>query len=169
MSLAVVGLSSALVQGGLTGRIVKKIGEQRAVTFGLGISAFSNVLYGLANRGWMMYAIPFVASLGFIAGPSSQSIIAKSVKPNEQGATQGALTSILSLTGVIGPIVGTSVFSYFISAKAPFALPGASFFLGAFLYLIAMVVASWLFARVTVPDGHMVAEALAEEAVPLPH
>lgn len=169
LSLAVVGLSSALVQGGLTGRIVKKIGEQRAVTFGLGLSGIANVLYGLANQGWMMYVIPFVGSLGFIAGPSSQSIIAKSVKPNEQGATQGALTSILSLTGVIGPIVGTSVFSYFISENAPFELPGAAFFLGAFLYVVAMVVASWLFARVTVPAGHTVAETIADDTVPLPH
>lgn len=169
LSLAVVGLSSALVQGGLTGRIVKKIGEQRAVTYGLGLSAFSNVLYGFASQGWMMYVIPFIGSLGYIAGPSSQAIISKTVKPNEQGATQGALTSILSLTGVIGPLVGTSVFSYFISEDAPFQLPGASFFLGALLYLMGMFVASWLFARVTVPTGHTVTEALPEDTVPLPH
>lgn len=169
LSLAVVGLSAALVQGGLTGRIVPKIGEQRAIIYGLGLSGVANLLYGLANQGWMMYLIPFLGALGFIAGPSTQALISKSVKPNEQGSTQGAITSILSLTGVVGPILATSVFSYFIGQHAPFALPGAPFFLGALFLALAMLLASWLFGRIRVPSGHVVVETLADSTQPLPH
>jgi DHA1 family tetracycline resistance protein-like MFS transporter len=66
ISLAVVGLSAAIVQGGLTGRIVAKIGERRAIIYGLALSAVANLLYGLANQGWMMYLIPFLESVSEI-------------------------------------------------------------------------------------------------------
>lgn len=175
ISLAVVGLSAAIVQGGLTGRIVPKIGERHAIVYGLGISFIANTLYGLANQGWMMYVIPFLGALGFIAGPSTQALISKTVKPNEQGSTQGAITSLLSLTGVIGPLIATSVFSYFIGENAPIELPGASFFLGALFLLFAMLLAQWLFARVPVPTGQTVAtldegtQVPSDSAQPIPH
>ena len=57
ISLAVVGLTAGLVQGGLIGQIVPRLGERRALLLGLGISALSFLLYGLASAGWMMYAI----------------------------------------------------------------------------------------------------------------
>lgn len=175
ISLAVVGLSAAIVQGGLTGRIVPKMGERRAIIYGLGLSAIANMLYGLANQGWMMYVIPFLGALAFIAGPSTQSLISKSVKPNEQGSTQGAITSLLSLTGVVGPIIATNVFSYFIGENAPLELPGASFFLGALFSLCAMFLAQWLFARVPVPVGQIVqtvddsTQTTSDSIHPLPH
>jgi DHA1 family tetracycline resistance protein-like MFS transporter len=101
----------------------------------------------------MMYLIPFLGALGFIAGPSTQALISKSVKPNEQGSTQGAITSLLSLTGVIGPLIATNVFSYFIGENAPIELPGASFFLGALFTVGAMLLAQRLFVRLPVsPD-----------------
>jgi DHA1 family tetracycline resistance protein-like MFS transporter len=151
ISLAVVGLSAALVQGGLTGRIVPRIGERRAIVVGLCISLVAYIFYGLATQGWMMYLIPFFGALGFIAGPSTQAIISKSVQPNEQGATQGALTGVLSLTGVLGPVIATNVFRYFISDLAPIHMPGAPFFLGAFFLLLAVLLATWLFRRIRPP------------------
>jgi MFS transporter, DHA1 family, tetracycline resistance protein len=169
ISLAIVGLSAALVQGGLVGRIVPRLGEQRAIILGLGISCIANLLYGLADRSWMMYTIPFLGALGFISGPSTQAIISKSVQPNEQGAMQGAITGILSLTGVVGPLIATSVFSYFIGATAPFQLPGAPFFLGAVFLLLSMFLAIWLFAHYPTPSGQTHAEPIVDSAQPLSH
>ena len=169
ISLAVVGISSALVQGGLIRQIIPRIGERRAIIYGLGIGCIANILYGLANQGWMMYLIPFFGSLGYVAGPSTQALISKSVQPNEQGATQGALTSILSLTGVVGPIIATAAFSFFISDRAPFQLPGISFFLGALLSLVAMFLAAWLFATRPLPEVQTTAEGVVEGVQPVMH
>ena len=58
---------------------------------------------------------------------------------NEQGALQGALASIVSLAGIVGPPVVTGLFSYFISPSAPVQLPGVAFFFGSFLVLCALV------------------------------
>ena len=146
-SLAVVGLSAAIVQGGLIGRIVPKLGERRSVLVGLTITAISFTLYGLATQGWMMYVIPFLGAFGAIAGPSIQSIISNQIEANEQGSVQGALSSLGALTGIVGPLVATGVFSYFISDAAPVKLPGASFLLGAALTVVGVLLAARTFSR----------------------
>lgn len=57
------------------------------------------------------------------------------------------LTSLMSLTGVIGPLVSNQLFAEFTGAKAPVQVPGIAFFLGAALMLVAMVLAARLFGR----------------------
>ena len=60
------------------------------------------------------------------------------IRSDEQGTIQGALTSIMSLTGVFGPVIGTTVFAYFTSPDQAVHVPGAPFFLGAGLTVIAL-------------------------------
>ena len=141
VSLAVVGLGAAVVQGGLARRIIPKLGEPRSIVVGLAIGALAYVGYGTATEGWMIYAIVAVASLGAIAGPAIQSMITRSVDPKEQGEIQGALTGLGSVAGVIGYSAGAAVFGYFISDHAPFALPGAAFFMSALLALGSLLLA----------------------------
>ena len=152
ISLAVVGLTAGLVQGGLIGQIVPRLGERRSLLLGLAISALSFTFYGLASAGWMMYAITMISSIGGIAGPSAQSIMTQSVKANEQGAVQGALTSLNALTGVVGPLLATNVFRFFISESAPIKLPGAPFFLGTLFILIGILLAVNTFRRLPTPQ-----------------
>jgi MFS transporter, DHA1 family, tetracycline resistance protein len=137
LSLAAVGLSAAIVQGGLIRVILPRIGERWAVLIGFSISVVSNVLYGFASQGWMIYAILLVSGLGAIAGPAAQGMISRSVSDREQGAVQGALSSVQTLTGVAGPLIATALFSYF----APRGVPGASFFAGGAFLLIGLLIA----------------------------
>ena len=143
LSLAAVGLSAAIVQGGLMGVILARFGEQRSVIFGLALAALSSLLYGLAPKGWMIYVILLVGGLGGIAGPAAQGLISRSVSDNEQGAVQGALSGVQTLTGVFGPLVATTLFNYF----APRGIPGASFFAGALLIGIGLLLALRTFSR----------------------
>jgi len=155
ISLAVVGLSAAIVQGGLIRPIVKTLGEQRAILIGLTINAISFTLYGLAPYAWMFYVIPFFGAFSAIFQPSAQAIITKSVQPNEQGAVQGAIASLTSLTGIVGPLVSTNVFRFFISDEAPFLLPGAPFFVGTLFLAAAVFFAARTFARFAAPDSNV--------------
>jgi DHA1 family tetracycline resistance protein-like MFS transporter len=140
-SLAIVGAGAAIVQGGLARHIIPRLGEPRAATIGLLIGVAAYVAYGLATRGWMIYAIVAVASLGAIAGPAIQSLITRSVDPREQGEVQGALAGLNSVAGIIGYSLGANLFGFFISARAPLYLPGASFFMSAALSLAGLAVA----------------------------
>jgi len=141
LSLATIGVSFAIVQGGLSRVIIPKLGQLRSVYVGLTFSAIGFALFGFANQSWMMFAFMAVYAMGGIAQPSIQGIISNQVPSNEQGELQGALTSLTSTTSIFGPLIMTNLFSYFTSPKAPMYLPGAPFFLGSVLILISAILA----------------------------
>jgi MFS transporter, DHA1 family, tetracycline resistance protein len=141
ISLAVVGLLVAIVQGGLTRVVNPKLGNEKSIYFGLLFYTVGMFLFGIANQGWMMFVflIPYCA--GGIAQPSLQAVMAGQVPANEQGELQGSLTSLQSACAIIGPLLMNNLFFYFSHDNAPVFLPGAPFLLGALLLLIAFVVA----------------------------
>ncbi len=147
ISLAVVGVCSALVQGGLARRLVPALGERRSLLIGLGIAVLAYSAYGLATQGWMMYAIVAFASLGGIAQPAAQSLITRTVGPTEQGRTQGAITALQNLAAIIGFPVGTTVFAYFVSPSSPVHTGGAAFLLSGVLALTGWLVAAVVLSR----------------------
>jgi DHA1 family tetracycline resistance protein-like MFS transporter len=121
LSLALVGLTAALVQGGLTRVVIPRLGERKSVVVGLSITVLAFVAYGLANQSWMFYALIVAGSLGGITNPAVQGLISRSVGANEQGGVQGSLAGLQSVAGFLG-----------------MHLPGAAFFCGALLVLIGL-------------------------------
>lgn len=153
LSLALVGLMAALVQGGLVQPVIKRIGERRAVLGGILLAVITYLGYGLATAGWMLIAFIIFGSIGGVAGPAIQSLVAGSVDPQDQGKIQGGLQSLMSLTSILSPLIFTAgLFSYFTSPAAPFQLPGAPFLLGAVMYAAAFVVVTRLFRRLPAPS-----------------
>jgi DHA1 family tetracycline resistance protein-like MFS transporter len=153
LSLALVGLMAAVVQGGLVQPAIRRFGERRAILFGLGLATFTFLGYGLASRGWMMLAIIVVGSLGGVAGPAIQGLVAGTVKPHDQGKIQGALASLMSLTSIFAPLIFVSgLFSFFTSPAAPMELPGAPFLLGSVLWAISFLIVVRLFRRIPPED-----------------
>jgi DHA1 family tetracycline resistance protein-like MFS transporter len=147
LALALVGVMAALVQGGLVRPTVARLGERRTILVGLSVSLLGFVGYGLASQGWMLLTVLAVASLGAVAGPAIQGLVAGTVPAREQGAVQGALTSLQSLASVIAPLAAGGVFSAFSGSGAPLELPGAPFFLGAVLLLAGLLWAARTFRR----------------------
>jgi MFS transporter, DHA1 family, tetracycline resistance protein len=137
-SLGFVGLLIAIVQGGLIRVINPKIGQKRAVYLGLVLYAIGLLLFAFACKGWMMYAILVPYCLGGISGPALQGIISSQVPGNEQGELQGGLTSLISLTSIVGPPLMTNIFSYFTGKSTSIYFPGAPFLLGALLAVISL-------------------------------
>ncbi|MCB0657580.1 MAG: TCR/Tet family MFS transporter [Saprospiraceae bacterium] len=141
LSLALVGLLVGAVQGGLIRVINPILGDKRSSYLGLLLYALGLFLFGIAFKSWMMYAFLLPYCLGGIAGPALQSIITSQVPPNAQGELQGALTSLVSVTSIIGPPLMTGLFAYATKPDALIHLPGLPFFLGAALMLISAAVA----------------------------
>ncbi|WP_339744543.1 TCR/Tet family MFS transporter [uncultured Maricaulis sp.] len=140
LSLMAVGLTSAIVQGGLTKIIVARIGEWRAFAIGFSIAALAYVGYGFITEGWMIYIVMSIGALSGIGGPAMQSICSRLVPANSQGELQGAMSSLQSLSMVIGPLTLPQVFHYFTSDGAPIYLPGAAFLVAAILTVAAILV-----------------------------
>ena len=140
-SLAFVGLMMGLVQGGLTRVLIPKWGTNRSLFIGLGAYSIGFVLFAFATQGWMMFAFMVPFSLGGLAGPSLQGIISSQVPANEQGELQGALTSLISLTSIVGPLLMTFLFAHFTDPASGVIFPGAPFLMGAVLSLASMLLA----------------------------
>ena len=141
LSIAMVGLAVGVVQGGLIRIIIPKLGQIRSVYTGLGLYSLGFFLYAAATATWMMFAFTVVYCLGGIAGPALQGLISGQVPPNEQGELQGALTSLMSLTAIVGPPLMANTFAWFTGPTAPFYFPGAALTLGGILTLIGAILA----------------------------
>lgn len=146
LSLTVVGLGAAIVQGGLARKIIPRLGERRSLLAGVAVGVVAYVGYGLATQGWMIYAIVALASLGGIAQPALQAILTKAVPPDEQGELQGAVSGLSSLSTVAGFLLGGYVFEHFTRAgeSGPGVyVPGATMFMSAALCAMGLAVAFW--------------------------
>jgi len=152
LALALVGLMAAVVQGFLVRHVVRRIGERKTVVLGLLVACIAFVMYGLAAQGWMLIAMIAVGSLGGIAGPAIQALVAGSVLPTAQGAVQGMLTSLLSLTSIFAPLIATQLFAFFTKPEAPMNLPGAPFFAGSIFMMLALVMVLRTFRRNPAPS-----------------
>lgn len=152
LALALVGLMAAVVQGYLVRHVVRHFGERKTVVLGLLIASLAFVLYGLADRGWMLLAMIAVGSLGGVAGPALQALVTGSVSPTAQGAIQGMLTSLLSLTSIFAPLIATQLFAFFTRPEAPVNLPGAPFFVGSIFMALALAMVLRTFRRNPAPS-----------------
>lgn len=147
VSLGVVGILVALVQGVLIRWTTPKLGEYKSIYIGLGMYAIGMLLFSFATEGWMMFAILIPYCLGGICGPSLQSVITKNVAANEQGELQGALTSLMSVTSTIGPPLMASLYYQFSKDDSSLKFPGAPFFLAFILMSVSVVITYFNFKR----------------------
>ena len=140
-SLGMVGILVAIVQGGLIRFVNPRLGNEKSVYIGLLLYSAGLVLFAFASQTWMMFVFLIPYCLGGIAGPALQSILSGEVPSNEQGELQGALTSLISATTIIGPLIMTYLFAHFTQKNAPVHFPGAPFLLGAAMMLGSAVIA----------------------------
>lgn len=136
-SLGFVGLTVAIVQGGLIRFIIPRLGHKRSIMLGLLLYILGFTLFAFATEGWMMYLFMLPYGLAGITNPAIQGIISTQVKPNEQGELQGIMTSLMSVSSIIGPLMMSYLFAQFTHGENSIYFPGAPFLMGAILTCIA--------------------------------
>jgi MFS transporter, DHA1 family, tetracycline resistance protein len=139
--LAGVGVCQILVNGLLVGRVVKALGERPTILVGLVAGAAGFTIQAMAQNG-AMYAVGVVVmSLWGLMGPTLQGVMTRLVSPSEQGQLQGANSSVLGISTLVGPLLFTQIFATFIGAHRDWHLPGAPFLLSALLLVGSLTVA----------------------------
>ncbi|PYK89781.1 MAG: tetracycline resistance MFS efflux pump [Verrucomicrobia bacterium] len=141
-SLVVVGICTAAISGGLTGRIVAWLGERRTLYIGQFFGAVGMVIAGAARTGAVYIASIPVISMWNISFPAAQGIMTHHVSEREQGELQGAIGSLRSIAFVIGPFLFSWTFAWFIDPKHSIQLPAAGYYLAAGLLFSAMLMAT---------------------------
>ncbi len=138
LSLALFGVTMALIQGGLIRPILKALGERGTVIAGHLFSIASLIGIAMITSGtWVLILTP-LAALGGIIPPALQGIMSRRVADDAQGELQGALTSASALAMILSPLAMTYTFAQFTDAQAPIYLPGAPFLLAATLSTIGL-------------------------------
>jgi len=140
ISLAVVGVLIAFVQGFLIRIITPRIGEKKSVIYGYIIYIISFILIGLVTQGWMLYIVMSAYALGGICGPALQSLISNKVSDDSQGELQGIFSSMMSIAEIIGPLFMTELFYLFTKESTKFLFPGAPFIAAAAISVVALFI-----------------------------
>jgi MFS transporter, DHA1 family, multidrug resistance protein len=134
----IMGLAGAIVQGGLVGRLTKKLGEGTVIQLGIIISAAGFGLI-LLTEGFGTAAL-FLTIFGIGNGlirPSVSSLLTKK-STTGHGGTTGLLSSFDSLGRIIGPPLGGWLFSIAI---------GMPYISGIILSMVALILYQFYQAR----------------------
>jgi DHA1 family tetracycline resistance protein-like MFS transporter len=168
-SLFVVGVCTAVISAGLTGRIVAWLGERRTLYIGQFFGAVGMLIAGLARNGAMYMASIPVISMWNISFPAAQGIMTHHVGEQEQGELQGAISSLRSIAFVIGPFLFSWTFAWFIDPRHSFHVPAAGYYLAAALLFTAMLMATGIkqpdFSAAKFPPPDRVPDVVPPEGV----
>lgn len=145
--LALVGVLDMIVQGGLVGPVVKRLGDRTTMVLGL-----VGGTVGIAAMGWAPSGLWFILAmlpnaLWGLAMPTLQSLMTRRVGEDEQGQLQGANMSVASIAGVASPLFFGWIYSISAGEGAPVPHPGLAFFLAAVVLLLAAVIGWWVGRR----------------------
>ncbi len=147
ISLGVIGLFVALVQGVLIRWVNPWLGNEKSIYAGFFLYSLGMLLFTFANQSWMMFIFLIPYCLGGIAGPALQAVISIQVPETEQGKIQGTLTSLMSASAIVGPPLMTGIFYYFTKEQTPFEFAGAPFLLASILMTISAFMAYYSFRK----------------------
>ena len=131
---AFIGLIGIVIQGGATGRLVKKFGEKRLMIAGVAL-----LLIGLTFVPLIQTLSPLIVLIAILAvgsalvTPSLTSLLTKHSEEGQHGSVLGVSSSFTSLARVLGPFWGG-----FMIGTVGIAWP---FYTGSIILLAALVLA----------------------------
>jgi len=140
ISLGFAGIFMILVQAFLIRWAIPALGAYRAGILGMVAIIIGFSGYAFAAEGWQLYPWLALAAISGFVTPAFQSIMTSQIPANAQGELQGALSSLNSLTAIIGPLIMTQLFAIFTGPDAPFYFPGISFLSAAILSAICLLI-----------------------------
>ena len=140
-SLAWVGFVTIIVQMGLTGRVVKALGERRTAIIAAISAAACLFAYAFTTQGWQVYAFFLIGALGQMGYPALNGLLTRMVDATRQGALQGGIGSMGSIAQIFGPLIAAQSLAWGAAREydgAAFIVAGTLIALGA-LIIIAFV------------------------------
>ncbi len=156
LCLGGIGLASIVVQAGVVRPFVKRFKERGALYTGLAFGVAAMFIYGWAPTGAVFWlGVPVYGLVGLVQ-PGVQGMMSRRIRPDEQGRLQGANSSIMAVTGLIGPLLFTQIFHHLVAGRGGPVLAGAPYYLSALLFLAALTL-----ALLTRRSGEVAGEAAA--------
>ena len=150
LTLAAFGLITAIVQGVLTGPVVKWLGERSTVVFGLVMALVAVFGYALApGLTAVLILLVIHAPEGFV-NPALTALMSEQAPEDAQGELQGGIASLQSIGMLLGTVLFTQVFGWFMRPNALIVSPSAGLILAGLLLAMTLGYFLTLKARKTV-------------------
>jgi DHA1 family tetracycline resistance protein-like MFS transporter len=137
ITLGLVGIFTALVQGVLVKHVVARIGAARALMIGAFVGSVGMLLYGLASTGPLFWIVMPIMAFWGLTGPSLQQLATSRIAATDQGKLQGALSALVGIAGMIGPVLFTSAFGWAIDPKSSIHIPGLAFYIASAIVFLS--------------------------------
>lgn len=121
---AFMGIVGAVIQGGLIGKIVRAIGEEKMIGYGLLITAAGMFAMSRSEWLWLLITASFLVSVGSaLLTPALSGLVSKKSNETEQGRILGMIQSMSNLARMTGIAFGGFVFEA-VSIWSPFWMSG---------------------------------------------
>ena len=147
VSLTSFGISVFVVESILIRQILHWLSERRTIVLGFMFNIMIFLVLGFLTSGFWALLLAPISALGSVVIPAMRGILANTGRANQQGETQGIVSSAQSLAVIFSPLVLTSVFSASTRPDGQIFLPSTPFLLA------AAIVSLTLTLFVTRPEG----------------
>jgi len=109
-----MGLIVATIQGGLIGRLAKKVGEKTLASIGAASLTLALALIPSVYLVPLLYAVAFFIAIGQgLTYPSLTSLVTKTTDPSQHGSILGIAAGLGSLARFLGPIIAGFLYDLF--------------------------------------------------------
>ncbi len=151
LSLALMGVSMALMQIFVSGRIIKRFGERRTATIGLMGGILTLVALSLISDGWIAFAMMPLIAVQSLVHPCLTAMMTRRADATNQGEVQGFASGVLAVGSILAPLLYNPVQALFAGQTAPFEFDGAAFAVAAAIATLGLLVLSAI-RPATTPD-----------------
>ena len=129
-----MGVIVAAIQGGLIGKLSRRLGEKTLVAIGMASFTIGLALIPGFHQVSLLYVVAFFLAVGQgLTYPSLMSMVTKASPAREHGSMLGLATAVGSLARFVGPIVSGFLYDL--------AMARGAFYGGAVLTFIALTIA----------------------------
>ncbi len=127
LSLALVGVSMAVIQIFALPRIVAKFGERKTALIGVTSASLTMLLYAGATQSWMAFALIPGMALQSLVHPNLTAMMTRRAKADNQGEVQGFASAVMAVGSLIAPLLYNPLHAWFTGPAAPTPFYGAAF------------------------------------------
>jgi len=133
VSLALVGVGYAVIQGWAIRRIIPRFGEATTAYVAFAVTALSLLFFAFVTNDFYVYLLLPLVAVGALVSPSLEGILSNAIPDDEQGMLQGVNSGLTAIATIISPLVMTWLFYYFTDAAVDRQFPGAPYILSLLL------------------------------------
>jgi len=144
ISLTLVGVSMAVFQATIIGRVVKRFGERHTAMIGLSFATFGMWFYAFNNNATIALWFCLAVGMQGMVMPSLNAMMSRRTPEDSQGELQGFNGSMAALGALISPLIYNTSLSYFTSDASQIYFPGAPFLISGTIALMALIALSRL-------------------------